>query len=126
MSLFSSNLLNRASRLIPKTTVGYGRWLSNGKNSVGVIVPKYTAVQPRLVQVQAISRTMYQALGLDLARNYVAVYADFPLRDLERNGSCDTVDYRGRRHNVESNTDWIGQNGWLGSICVDVGPTPDC
>lgn len=126
MGLLGGNLLNRASRLIPKATVSYGRWLSNSKNTVGVIVPLYAAVQSRFVQVQPIARTMYEALGLDLQRNYIAVFADFPLRDLKRNGSCDTIDYCGRRYNVESNTDWFGQDGWVASICVDVGATSEC
>lgn len=119
-----SNLLNRAARLIQLQDVAWSAWLSNTKVAGGVVKPTYANPVTVQASVQAVSRAMYNLFGLDLQKNYVMLYTKTPMRDLERNGSCDLVDFNGRRFNVQSNTDWYGVDGWRGAICVDVGATP--
>lgn len=124
MSLLRSNLLRAASRIIPGQSIGYRAFTGNTKNAALIEVPSYAAAVPLAANVQAVPRTMYEALGLDLQRNYIIVYASKDLRDVKRDGASDQIDYAGRLYDVESNTDWFSQNGWRGALCVDVGPTP--
>lgn len=118
-----SNLLRRASQLIRLQDVSLRAWVSNTK-AIGVDVPTYAAAVTVKASVQAVSRAMYTLFGLDLQKNYIMVYCSTPLRDLDRNGTCDQIDFGGRRYNVQSNTNWMAQDGWRGSICIDTGATP--
>lgn len=124
MPQFGAPLLAMAQRLIRPQTVSWSAWQSNTKLGTGVEKPVYADPVDIAGNVQAVPRSMYETLGLDLQKNYVTVYSLTDLRDLERGGGVDRIDYGGRRYNVESNTDWQNQDGWQGSICVDVGPTP--
>lgn len=119
-----SNLLKRASRLIRLQPVVWRAFVSQTKNAQGVVVPTYAAPVTIQCSVQAVSRTMYTQFGLDLQKNYVMVYTSNTLRDLERNKTCDQIDFGGRRFDVQSNTDWFSMDKWRGALCVDVGATP--
>jgi hypothetical protein len=70
-----------------------------------------------------VPRTMYEALGLDLQKDYYTVYTQATLKDLKRDGAGDILDFGGKRFNVESNNDWW-TDGWRGSLCVYIGTTP--
>lgn len=124
MPIFGTSLLKMAQRLIPPETVTYSAWLSNVELSTGVIAPVYDDPVPIQGNVQAVPRSMYETFALDLQKNYIVIYSLTPIRDLDRDDGTDLIDYAGRRYNVESNTDWQAQDGWQGTICVDVGPTP--
>lgn len=126
MSIFPSlgPLLTLAQRIIPPQAVSYYAFTGDTKNAAGVLVPAYAALATIKGNVQAVARNMYEELGLDLQKNYVTVYTNQPLRDLKRGGGVDRIAYGGRLYEVESNTDWVSQDGWLGSVCVDVGAAP--
>jgi E217 collar protein gp28 len=121
--IFGQSLLKMAQRLIPPEQVELSKWLSNSPLTTGVKKPVFADPVCIAANVQAVPRTMYETLALDFQKDYVILYTSTPLRDLERNDGCDRIDYGGRRYTVESNTDWTNQDGWLGSICVDVGPS---
>jgi hypothetical protein len=124
MTLLGSNLFNLASQLIPPQSVPWSQWIGTTANVAGKLVPAYADPVPIMANVQPVPRAMYEQLGLDLQKNYRVVYTAQVLRDLERNASCDLIDYGGRRYNVLSNTDWQSVNGWQGSLCIDVGASP--
>lgn len=113
-----------AQRLIRPQTASYSAWVSNTKLGTGVIKPVYADPVDIRANVEAVPRNMYEQFSLDFQKNYVVVYSLTPIRDLERDDACDIIDYGGTRYNVESNTDWQNQDGWQGTICVEVGPTP--
>jgi hypothetical protein len=117
-------LLTVAQRIIPPQTVSYYAFTGDTKNAPGVLVPGYAGAVTIKANVQAVARNMYEELGLDLQKNYVTVYTQQPLRDISRGSGVDRIAYGGRLYEVESNTDWVSQDGWIGSICVDVGAAP--
>lgn len=119
-----ANVLRMARRLIHFEKIKHLRWIGSTDNNAGIVVPVYAMPNDIEASVQPTPRSVYEQLGLDLQKNYFTVYASVPLRDLMRNGNCDMLDYVGRRLNVESNTDWFSADGWRGSLCVDIGPTP--
>jgi hypothetical protein len=125
MSLLSSNLLNAAARLIPLQPIVWTAWSgTTAPNDIGVLVPAYSAPVTLNASVQPVPRTLYEDLGLDFQKNYRMIYCSQSFQDLERASTPDFIDYGGRRYNVLSNTDWQSANGWQGSVCIDVGPTP--
>lgn len=122
--LLQSNLLKRALVLIPPVTVQWSKWDGTTTNVAGQDVPSYLAAAPIKGSWQAVSRQMYALFGLDLQKDYRMFYTPTPLQDVSRGTATDIIDFGGRRYNVESNTNWQLMNGWQGSLCVDVGPTP--
>ncbi len=124
MSIPGGNLLGMARRLIRFQTVQHHRFWKNEEDGAGILTPKYYAPAPVQMSVQAVSRTMFESLGLDVQRNYKMFYTEAPLQDLKRDKTPDMLDFGGRRYSVESNTDWTLIDGWLGSVGVDEGPTP--
>lgn len=124
MNIPGANLLAVANTVIAQQTVKLSVWLSNTLNAGGVSVPTYAAAVDLRANVQAVTRAMYVAYNLDVQKSYVLLYTAQSLRDVKRGGSCDKIDFAGRRYDVESLTDWKNIDGWLGSICVDVGATP--
>lgn len=124
MSFPGINILGMANRVIKPQEVMHVRWLSDASGDGGVAVPKYATPVKIKANVQPVPRTMYEALGLDLQRDYITVYTQIPLRDLRRGQSPDLIDWQTRRYTVESNTEWQAQDGWHGSICVDSGAAP--
>lgn len=90
----------------------------------GIVTPSYYARVAIKASFQPVPRAQYEALGLDLQKNWAYCYTSEPLQDLERNAACDMLDYGGRRYNVTSNEPWNKQDGWGASLCVDIGPSP--
>lgn len=123
MKVPGSNLLKQAQRLVTFPTIVLTQWEKESKSG-GIVTPVYFNPIGIQASVQAVSRAMYQQLGLDLQKNYILVYASVAMRDLQRGGACDMVDWNGRRYNVESNTDWFLADGWRGALCVEIGATP--
>lgn len=119
-----SNLLGLARKVIGFQRATLYRWSSLTEGADGANTPTYQPPQPITASIQAVPRMMYESLGLDLQRNYITVYTNVPLHDNDRDQCGDLIDYGGRRYLVESNTDWLNQDGWAGSICCDQGPAP--
>lgn len=90
----------------------------------GINAPTYYPQCEIFVSLQAVPRNIYEMNGLDLQREYVAIYSSVRLQDLRRDKAPDLVDYGGDRYSVESNEDWFNQDGWAGAIAVKVGPIP--
>ncbi|MCO8160974.1 hypothetical protein NJC38_02255 [Pseudomonas sp. 21LCFQ010] len=99
---------------------------ANGRrqNDQGQWITLYEPPKPVSGSLQAVDRTRYQALGLDLARRYCLFYGTVPLKGTERGESPDLLDFAGRRHEVVNDLDWIAQAGWQGVLVVDTGPVP--
>lgn len=122
MMVPGSNLLDLAGTLIAFQKGTLYRWMSTTQDAAGRDVATYGGPQSIVCSQQAVPRSMFEQWGLDLQRNYIMLYTDVVLHDLKRDATPDKVVYNGRAYTVESNTDWQNQDGWQGSLCVDVGP----
>jgi hypothetical protein len=120
-----SNLLNLASQLIAFQEAKHWRNRAVVEGGDGINAPTYYPAEDIFVSIQPVPRNLYEMNGLDLQREYVTVYASTRLHDVRRDKAPDMVDFAGDRYTVESNEDWRNQDGWLGSICVKVGPADD-
>jgi E217 collar protein gp28 len=119
-----SNLLRMANRLIAFEPIWWSAFVGETKGAGMIITAEYATRVKITGSVQPITRMMYVDLGLDLQKDYFTVFTLTKLRDLRRNSNCDLLDFKGRRFNVESNTDWTNEDGWQASLCCDIGPTP--
>jgi hypothetical protein len=123
------NVLAVAHSLIGFSTIYISRWKQNAPdpNNAGEVMPIYfePPMQAR-ASVQPVPRDLIVRLGFDLEGEYITVYTDqqLTMRDVARGRAPDMVDFNGLRFNVESNTNWVDQNGWRGSVCCLLGPTP--
>lgn len=121
MSVPGSNLFGMASRLIRRQEIAWRKNLGVTTGANGVDVSNFSPPFPILASVQAVPRSVMVREGLDLQQNYLMVYTDKPLQDLKRDKTPDMLIFGGRVYNVESNTNWKIQDGWLGSIVIDTG-----
>lgn len=117
-----ANILGLARQVIGFQTAKHYKNRGTVDGADGINSPSYYPGNDISVSVQPLSRTMYEQLGLDLQKSYVTIYSDVRLQDVQRDKAPDMVDYGGDRYVVESNTDWVNQDGWLGALCVRQGP----
>lgn len=123
MDMFG-DLLDLALSVIPSQTVNYYKALSTTKTPAGFIQPAFAArVVVERGSVQAVSRSKYAYLGLELSKKYVTWFVpQVDVIALERNTSGDQFEYNGERFQAESVTDWFAQDGWLEVLAVKIGP----
>lgn len=115
-----SNLLAQALGVIAPQGVSIQRWTGRAKNANGDWVTSYAAPVTIAGSLQAVSRTLYVQLGLDMAKNYVMLYTTEPVKIIERDGSGDRVTYGGKLYQGESAVDWRAQDGWGSYLFVEV------
>ena len=87
------------------------------------LVTTYAVGVPLTDSIQAVPRTLYVALGLDLDRYYITIYTDNPLLVVERDESGDQIEFEGDRYQLLSNTDWSPIDGWQGVLAVRLNAT---
>lgn len=114
-----SNLLATALSVIGAPTVTYYRYAGRSRNEVGQYVTEVSQ-ETRQGSVQAVSRNLYEQLGLDLQKNYVWFYAIGSTQDIGRDVSGDQFDFNGSRYEILSLTDWTPIDGWNGALAVQV------
>jgi hypothetical protein len=121
--------LDDATQVIDTLTIQYVKYLGRVKNAVGQWISSYATPVDVQASVQAVPRTTYNQLGLDLQKQYVNVFVSLDVTDLDRDVSGDQfILPDGRRYQLESQTDWYGIDGgfqggigWVGPLlCVAV------
>lgn len=120
MAVPGSNNLNLALSVIARQTVSYWRYLSRTTNAIGLDVSTYADPVDITGSLQAVPRSAYKELGLDLTRNYVRFFTSNDLIDIKRDVSGDRISYAGKYYNVLSATDWYAVDGWLEVLCIEV------
>lgn len=122
MSVPGSNLLVEALGLIAsqpvqyyqntgRTTTGAGRYVSTLAAPVAVTVGS----------VQAVPRSRFEILGLDMSKKYVTWFVPRAVVGIVRDAAGDQITYNGQTFQVETTTDWEGQDGWMAALCVQIG-----
>ncbi len=114
------NHLKMASTVIPFQTISYTPYSSRTINDVGLEVSTYGTAQPLKANVQAVSRTVYETLGLDFQKKYVTVFIEKNLIDLDRGVSGDKFTYNGETYQVQSETDWYSVDDWTYLLAVRI------
>lgn len=118
------NLLNAAHSLIPSVVVAWRKAVGRTQNAKGQWITEYAPAVSLRCSFQPVSKAKYELMGLDMNKHYFVLYGSADLLAVERDTSGDTVDYQGRRFQMEDDVDWFAYNGWRGVVCVDIGPVP--
>lgn len=116
------NLVDIALSVIPSQTVNYYKATARTETPAGYIVSEFApAVVVARGSVQAVARSKYQILGLELSKKYVTWFVpQLDVVSLERDTSGDQFEYNGARYQTESVTDWKAQDGWLEVLAVKI------
>jgi hypothetical protein len=115
------NLLNMALRMIASQGLVYYHYLGRTQNPVGQDVSQYSDGVKITGSFQPVQRVLYQALGLDLQKDYWNFYASNNLQDVNRSVSGDQIAFNGQRYQCESDSDWYPIDGWKGTIFIHIG-----
>lgn len=118
-----SNLLAQAGTVIAFQTVDYLAATGRTLDAAGVWVTTYAAPTPVRGSFQSINTNLYERLGLDYQKSYRNFYSVDPVYGTTRDRSGDRVQFFGRTYEAVGGSDWRAQDGWQGTLFVDVGPT---
>lgn len=121
MSTPGSNTLRQALSIQGNQAFDYYQANGRGVNASGDFVSAFLPPVQLRGSVQAVQRSLYEQLGLDLQKNYVTLYVTKYLQDLSRGTQGDQFSWNGRIWQLESNVDWAVQDGWIGVLCCDQG-----
>lgn len=126
MTLISSNLLNRALKILPSQQVMYLQAIGRYNNDIGLYETNYSN-NPQLINgsVQAVPQNSYQELGLDFGKNYINFFTNTPLIGVERDVSGDKLIYDSKVYQCQSSTNWKAMNGWISILSVQIEVAPD-
>lgn len=119
-----SNLLKLALSVQAKHTVKYFRNTGRTQAPDGEYIPNFSAgVDIDTGQVQSVPLNKYELFGLDMAKHYVSWYVpNLNVIDVERGLSGDEIEWGGYRWKaVNTNADWLMQDGWMNVIFVRLG-----
>ena len=117
MTIPGMNLYQVASRLIGKSA--YTFFASNrALDDRGIWVSSFSAGVDLTDSIQAVQRSLYESLGLDLSKYYIMIYTDSPLLVVERDTSGDQIEFQSARYQLLSNTDWSPIDGWRGVLAI--------
>lgn len=116
-----SNLLNQALTLIASQPFVYLRNTGRTTTATGQNVAQFAPGVELRGSVQAIPLYRYEALGLDLTKRYVVVYASVDVLGVSRDRSGDQFTFNGKRYNVTQETPWHFQDGWTGFVGLEIG-----
>lgn len=114
------NLYRVATKVIGRQPIQYymckGRTLDKMRNYVTTYEEPITL----LASVQAVLRNQYVELGLELQKNYVKIWVDKDIVDLDRDASGDYFVFGGKTYKMEDETTWFDQDGWTTCLAVEI------
>ena len=93
-------------------------FLKQDINELGNAVPTYGPWYGIRGNVQYVPRKMYSDLGLDFTKVYINAWASVEINDNAMKNQPDQLFWRGFLWNVQSNSEWNWQNGWVNVTAV--------
>jgi len=117
--MLTTNLLQKALKLIPSESFYYEKFTDETANSLGRMAPTYA--MPVLVHgsVQSPENSLYQQMGLDLDKNYKIFYGSLDINGNETQTQPDRFIYKGKVFETVKNTNWFNYDGWCGVLAVE-------
>ena len=96
-------------------------FVSRTQNAARQWIPTFATAFTLPCSVQAVDRSAYKELGLDLQKNYLRIFAAKDIIDLTRDASGDRFVYNSKLYQIESQKPWFLIDGWAACIAVEVG-----
>jgi hypothetical protein len=120
MTVPGSNLLAQALRAIKPVQIQYLKFQSRSPNASKQWIPVFADPVPIWASVQAVPRSTYAQYGLDFQRDYIKIFAQEDVVDLDRDSSGDRFIYNDDLFQLESENRWFLQDGWASCLAVKV------
>src|SRR5213075_2149023 len=117
-----SDILSEALQIIDTGTIQVLKQNPRTLNAIGIYETTYGTPVDYEASVQAVNRNTYVLLGLDFNKRYYNIYVSTEVNDLARDATGDKVYFNNREYAITSALDWFAVDGWVGLLCVDVGP----
>lgn len=115
-----SNLLALAMGPISRQTLQHRTFVSRAVNAAGDWSSTFATAVSITGSMQPVNKALYQALGLDFAKNYSTLYTSSDVRPVARDREGDLLTFGGRTWQAISDQDWRGVDGWRKILCVEV------
>ncbi|WYC18583.1 putative structural protein [Pseudomonas phage vB_PaeM_H24-1] len=116
-----ANLLRMAFGVIGTQIVKYRKFEQRVKNDQAQYVSMFEEPFDLAASVQRVRRDQYVQFNLEFQRNYVLIFANFEMVDLDRDVAGDQFLWTGRVFQLESQGSWFYQDGWGVCLAVDIG-----
>ncbi|ATI16228.1 structural protein [Pseudomonas phage vB_Pa-PAC3] len=101
--------------------VKYRKFEQRVKNDQAQYVSMFEEPFDLAASVQRVRRDQYVQFNLEFQRNYVMIFANFEMVDLDRDVAGDQFLWTGRVFQLESQGSWFYQDGWGVCLAVDIG-----
>lgn len=113
------NLLNIAMTVIPTQEVEWHKFKEQEVHPIYGARAVYE--EPIIVKgsFQAADVKDVKEMGLDIARNYRALYASHRVENIQRGTMPDLLIYDGKKYTVVGDADWYAQDGWKSIVCIE-------
>ncbi|ACE73747.1 hypothetical protein [Pseudomonas phage Poseidon] len=121
MVIPGANLLRMAFSVIGTQFVQYRKFEQRTKNSQAQYVSVFGEPFQLAASIQRVRRDQYVQFNLEFQRNYVMIFANFEMVDLDRDLAGDQFIWTGRVFQLESQGSWFYQDGWGVCLAVDIG-----
>ncbi len=118
MPIPGANIYNQATQIISKSTYTYYAFLGRVIDDRGIQVSNYAPGVALADSIQAVSRSLYEDLGLDWQKVYINIFTNNALMVLDRDVSGDQIEFNTARYELLSSTDWNPQDGWRQVLAV--------
>lgn len=118
--MLRQNLLNIALKLIPGESFTYYRYKGETIDTMGRKIPSYEEGQVIYGSVQSLDNSLYQQLGLDLAKNYKIFYGADDIKGNAEQSQPDKFEYAGKTYEIVRNANWFNYDGWAGVLAVEI------
>lgn len=118
---FPFNVLTAAQRVIRKQTIELRRFSGRDLNAAGKWVSTYETPVTVECNVQPVSRSLYQQMGLDFEKTYISILATPDIEDVGRDRSGDQIVIDSDLYESVGETDWQRSAGWNRIVAVRVG-----
>lgn len=122
MNVPGSDILALALSVLGTDSVQYYSFVSRAVNAIGY--EEATYAEPVAVEgsVQALPRSEFEKLGLDLAKEYVYFFASLDMQNAGRDRANDYLGWDGSRWDIVNVTSWYAVDGWAQVLAVRIGP----
>lgn len=118
--MLTTNLLQKALKLIPPVSFQYEKFIGETINTMGIKVPTYAEPVTIKGSVQSPENSLYEQLGLSLEKNYRIFYGSAEIKGNEAQSQPDRFIYDGKRYETVKNADWFNYDGWCGVLAVEI------
>lgn len=119
---FNFNLLATVQTVIRKQSYSLLKWGGFTRNAQGYNIDTYLAPILRKASIQPLKYEQMRQFGLDMTKEYIAIFDVGLIGLLDRDKNADIIEYNNKRYKaLPTSNDWSAQGGWNEVYAVKIG-----